>query len=67
MFSKELKNFALSRPTNKVGAISFNISDNTILNRMQNKIKCKNSVLENLRLKHLTQIQNLNQNIKLKE
>ncbi|EAJ5701987.1 sulfotransferase family protein, partial [Campylobacter lari] len=47
--------------------IFFNISDNAILNKMQNKIEHKNGVLENLRLKHLTQIQNLNQNIKLKE
>ncbi|ECW8954352.1 alpha-2,3-sialyltransferase [Campylobacter lari] len=45
----------------------FNISDNVILNILQNKIEYKNDVLENLRLKHLTQIQNLNQNIKLKE
>lgn len=45
----------------------FNISDNAILNILQNKIEYKNDVLENLRLKHLTQIQNLNQNIKLKE
>ncbi|MCR8677617.1 sulfotransferase family 2 domain-containing protein [Campylobacter sp. S4:11] len=45
----------------------FNISDNTISNILQNKIEYKNGVLENLRLKYLTQIQNLNQNIKLKE
>ncbi|EPP8196174.1 sulfotransferase family 2 domain-containing protein [Campylobacter lari] len=45
----------------------FNISDNVILNILQNKIEYKNDVLENLGLKHLTQIQNLNQNIKLKE
>ncbi|EAK0950362.1 sulfotransferase family protein [Campylobacter lari] len=47
--------------------IFFNISDNTILNILQNKIEYKNGVFEHLRLKHLTQIQNLNQNIKLKE
>ncbi|EAH6868293.1 alpha-2,3-sialyltransferase [Campylobacter lari] len=45
----------------------FNISGNTISNILQNKIEYKNGVLENLRLKYLTQIQNLNQNIKLKE
>ncbi|EEC4842051.1 sulfotransferase family protein [Campylobacter lari] len=45
----------------------FNISDNTISNILQNKIEYKNGVLENLRLKHFTKIQNLNQNIKLKE
>ncbi|WP_257933238.1 sulfotransferase [Campylobacter lari] len=45
----------------------FNISDNAILNILQNKIEYKSDVLENLRLKYLTQIQNLNQNIKLKE
>ncbi|EOG9632778.1 sulfotransferase family 2 domain-containing protein [Campylobacter lari] len=45
----------------------FNISDNAILNILQNKIEYKNDVLENLRLKNLTQIQSLNQNIKLKE
>ncbi|MCV3430648.1 sulfotransferase family 2 domain-containing protein [Campylobacter lari] len=44
----------------------FNISDNAILNILQNKIEYKNDVLENLRSKRLTQIQNLNQNIKLK-
>ncbi|EFU6100204.1 sulfotransferase family 2 domain-containing protein, partial [Campylobacter lari] len=37
----------------------FNISDNAILNILQNKIEYKNDVLENLRLKNLTQIQSL--------
>ncbi|HEC1750218.1 TPA: sulfotransferase family 2 domain-containing protein [Campylobacter lari] len=45
----------------------FNISDSIVLKRLENKIDKKNDALENLRLKHLTQIQNLNQNIKLKE